>query len=200
MEAPVIVASSGDIAPCSLDSKSLKLPPFNSDGPDAWFSYIESSFGIKNVTDDRTMFNHVVCSLDKDISKRILDTIKAQPSTSKYEAIKARLLKEFGLTDDERDAKLLDYGGLGDVRPSQLLTQMILLLLPKAERGQAKCLFREVFLRQLPSDVRKHLADKKNLLLTEFAEEADNSTHQPASRYHRWRSSPRLTRAHTPRR
>ena len=36
------------------------------------------------------------------------------------------------------------------------------------------CLFRQVFLRQLPSDVWKHSANKKNLLLAELAEEAES--------------------------
>ena len=43
-------------------------------------------------------------------------------------AHKSRLLKEFGLTSDERAAKILDYGGLGNARPSQLMSQLMLLL------------------------------------------------------------------------
>ena len=48
-------------------SEPLKLPSFWTEVPDAWFQFVESSFEIKNITDDQAKFHHVVISLDKDI-------------------------------------------------------------------------------------------------------------------------------------
>ena len=49
---------------------------------------------------------------------------------------------------------------------------MFQLLLEK-EKEDPSCLFHELFFRQLPCNVRSHLADKRNLDLTASAEEAD---------------------------
>ena len=46
-------------------------------------------------------------------------------------------------------------------------------LLPEKEKEDPGCLFRALFLRQLPADVWAHLADKRNLPLLSLAEEAD---------------------------
>ena len=67
-------------------------------------------------------------------------------------------------------AALLDLPGLGDQKPSQLL-QKVLSLHPKGEKPNfVTC---EIFLRQLPDDVRGHLTDKSELELSDLATEAD---------------------------
>ena len=72
-------------------------------------------------------------------------------------------------------AKVLDTNGLGDKSPSQLLSDMLLSVPTDKEPGY---LFREVFLRQLPTDIRAHLAQTSNKgstpdELRKLAEEAD---------------------------
>ena len=63
-------------------------------------------------------------------------------------------------TKAERAARILDINGLGDNTPSQCLNNMLALVPEGQEPG---FLFKEVFLRQLPIDVRAHLqgANKK---------------------------------------
>ena len=92
---------------------------------------------------------------------------------NKYGSLKACLLAEFTLSSSERAAALLDLPGLGDMKPTQLLNRMKELF-PEDEKPCSCCLFRELFLRQLPPDVRSHLADKAKLPLDELAAEADN--------------------------
>ena len=59
------------------------------------------------------------------------------------------------------------------MKPTQLLAEMYTLL-PDDEVAKPSIVIRELFLRQLPSDVRAHLTNKAALSLDELATEADN--------------------------
>ena len=151
---------------------ALKLPPFYTSSPKFWFVYAEQQFLLRAITADDTKFAHVIASLTEDIATRVLSTIMNPGSSDKYGALKTRLLEEFTLSQSERAAALLDMPGLGDMKPSQLLTRM-LSLLPDSEVDNPSFVIRELFLRQLPPDVRAHLTDKSQFALKELAAEAD---------------------------
>ena len=126
----------------------VKLPPFWRDQTDLWFIQAEAQFTIKGITVESTKFAHIVTMLD---SQDILQT----PGDTPYTTLKNRLTGVFAITDDEKADRILDMNGLGDQTPSQCLTSM-LNLVPKGENPGF--LFRKVFLRQLPADVRTQLA------------------------------------------
>ena len=92
--------------------------------------------------------------LDAKFADQAMDIIRDRPPAP-YTALKARLTEAFEITDDEKADRLLDMNGLGDKTPSQCLTVMLNLVPRGQEPG---FLFRKIFLRQLPSDVRSHLA------------------------------------------
>ena len=68
-------------------------------------------------------------------------------------------------------AKLLDYPALGDKRPSELMDTM-LALLPAGESPDTT-IFRVLFMRRLPSDMRQQLAAREYATPEEMAEQAD---------------------------
>ena len=69
--------------------------------------------------------------------------------------MKERLIATFGLGRRERASRLLRMRGLGDRKPSQLMDEMLALL-----DGHTPCfLFEQIFLEQLPEDVRLSLAN-----------------------------------------
>ena len=151
----------------------VKIPQFTPTDPEWFFVFCESQFRLKGVTGDETKFDYIATNLPADVASRVLSTLKDPPAVGKYDAIKKRLLKEFTLSTAERAALLLDLPGLGDMRPSQLFAKMSSYV-PADEAAVAESfLFRELFLRQLPSDVRAHLADKAGLSTAKLAEEAD---------------------------
>ena len=157
----------------AVSAVSVKLPAFLPTNPRWYFMFAESQFRLKNVTADETRFDYVACSLPAEVASRVMSVLDSPPDTGKYDALKQRLLKEYTLTDTERAATLLDLPGLGDFKPSQLYSRM-LELLPSGHQHTASCfLFRELFLRQLPADLRTHLADKSSLPLDKLADEAD---------------------------
>ena len=148
----------------------LKLPLFYVNNATFWFNVAEQQFTIYNITKDNTKFSHLVTSLQEDVAHRVMAEIESPPATGKYDNLKEALMRHFTLTSAEMAATLLDLPGLGDQKPSQLL-QKILSLHPKNEKPNF--VTREIFLRQLPDDVRGHLTDKSEMELSALAQEAD---------------------------
>lgn len=156
-------AEGGDV-----NAAAVKLPPFWRSTAEFWFIQAESQFRMKSVTNKITQFDHVVSRLNQEDAKTVIDILKTPPTNDSYKALKDRLLRKCTLSDSERCARILAMPGLGDRKPSDLMDDMRALLPETETEGK---LFREIFLQQLPSDIRVHLvhiADCK-----ELATEAD---------------------------
>ena len=148
----------------------LKLPTFWNDQPEVWFAQAEAQFNLRNITADDTKYHYVVAALDQATAKRLIDLLKAPPGNDKYTAIKARLTRTFGLAEYERSNRLLDMPELGDDKPSVLMDNMLALL----DDHEPCFLFRGVFLRRLPEDIRGPLIDSKEKDCRKLAAKADN--------------------------
>ena len=112
---------------------------------------------------------YVVAALDEETATRVLSLLKSPPASEKYNTLKERLLRAFTLNEAERAAQLLSMRGLGDRKPSQLMDSMLALL----GEHEPCFLFKELFLRQLPDDIRMHLTHSKITDFTELALAAD---------------------------
>ena len=99
-----------------------------------------------------------MAKLDDKFADQVLDIIREKP-IDPYTRLKERLTQAYEITEDEKADRLLDLNGLGDKTPSQGLTD-ILNLVPRGQ--EPGFLIRRIFLRQLPSDVRSHLAQSSN--------------------------------------
>ncbi len=134
---------------------ALKLPTFWTTQPSVWFTQTEAQFYLRKITDDTTKYFYVVSALDQDTAARIIDTLSTPPVQHKYETLKQRLISTFGLSRRDRASKLLHLHPLGDRRPSEIMDEMLSLL-----DGHSPCLIAEqIFLEQLPEDIRLQLAD-----------------------------------------
>ena len=151
------------------NAASVKLPEFWEFAPTAWFVQIEAQFMIHGVTDDSTRYAFVVAALGRSTTTRTISFISAPPAHGKYEALKAYLLETFELSESERAQRLLEMRGLGDGKPSELMARMLSLL--GAE--EPNFLFRELFLRHMPPQVRTALASRRITNPRELAAEAD---------------------------
>jgi hypothetical protein len=74
-------------------SRDIKLPAFWTTRPRAWFTYIESRFRLRDITDEQTQFDHVLSALPEDMVGQILDLVEAAPEATPYTFLKARILK-----------------------------------------------------------------------------------------------------------
>ena len=134
---------------------SLKLPTFWTSQPHVWFAQTEAQFHLRSITNEDTMYFHVLAALDQSTATRLLDLINKPPATGKYTAIKKRLLETFGLSKQVRATRLLHLRPLGDSKPSVLMDEMLALL-----GDHPPCfLFHQLFLERLPEDIRIQLAD-----------------------------------------
>ena len=131
---------------------SIKLPQFWPQQAAVWFVQAEAQFVIKGVTNDLTKYSYVTAALDQDTATRVLDILTNPPASNKYQTLKDRLIDTYKLSEREAASKILDIGGLGDSKPSELLDKMLALVPPDSEPG---FLFKEVFLRQLLLDRNK---------------------------------------------
>ena len=159
-----------EVANAVASAVSLKLPEFYTDNPEVWFVYCDAQFQLRRITNDETKFAHIVLALPQSAAARVHELLTSPPAADKYVTLKAALLEKYTLSNTEKAAALLDMAGLGERKPSDLLAHMQTCH-PKGK--PFGFLSRELFLRQLPLDVRAHLADKQQLAMAELAKEAD---------------------------
>ena len=138
-----------------VSAVSVKLPPFWPDKAALWFAQAEAQFLLRGITVDQTKFAHVMTMLDSTTAEYAMDIIRAPPENDAYGALKARLTGAYAISEDERAERLLNMTGIGDKTPSQCLSSMLMLVPDGQEPG---FLFRRLFLRQLPVEVRTQLA------------------------------------------
>ncbi|XP_019850781.1 PREDICTED: uncharacterized protein LOC109581259 [Amphimedon queenslandica] len=132
--APLFPAATVDIS-----SVQLKLPPFWEADPPVWFAQVEAQFATRQITSQKTMFEHVIASL------------------SPQYAMEKQLVKRTAASEQRHLQQLFNSEELGDRKPSQLLRRMQQLLGDKAASTDGSFL-RELFLQRLPHNVRMVLA------------------------------------------
>lgn len=89
--------------------------------PREWFLHVEAVFTNSQIRSDVYKTNHVVAALDEEGVRAVSDLIG--PSAC-YESIKERLIATFSASQTTRFRSIMQPGGLGDRRPSQLLRDM----------------------------------------------------------------------------
>ena len=153
----------------SENAVSLKLPPFWAAEPQIWFAQAEAQFALRKIAADDTKYFYVLSALDQATASRLKDFISNPPAEDKYEALRARLVETFDLSEPERASLLLHFRPLGDTRPSALMDEMLALL-----GDHPPCfLFRQLFLERLPEDMRTQLIDARIDDCRELARRAD---------------------------
>ena len=153
---------------------SLKLPTFWTSQPEVWLTQAEAQFHIRNITADTTKYYYVVSALDQPTASRLLDVLQTPPAEDKYGHLKQQLLRTFALTRRDRSARLLNMASIsiGDRKPSEILADMRSLA-----AGHTCMLFEEIFLRQMPEDIRLQMAQQDFTDLDVVAERADALWH-----------------------
>lgn len=151
---------------------AIKLPSFYTSNAPYWFLHAEAQFRLAGITADQTKFDRCLSAIDQSVAARIMSTLLNLPEEGKYDALKTRLISEYTLSDTEKASIILDLPGLGDRSPSQLL-EYIFSLLPKEYHHDGNILTKEIFLRQLPTDIRAQLTKESTLPLVKLAEQAD---------------------------
>jgi hypothetical protein len=151
---------------------AVRMPEFWVDNPVRWFGRIESQFRLAKITSSSTMFDHTLSYLPERVCSsisHILDDINPSAADS-YDRLKAALTKRYTKSRWERAFELIKLPGLGDMKPSELMRQMLTLL---PEDDTPKTTFMAMFLLRLPTDMRDHIVAKDFDDPRKMAEHAD---------------------------
>ena len=155
-------------------AKKVNLPDFWDDSPELWFSRAEAEFDLKGISVDATRYSYLVSKLPKEVANRVHDELVARDATkTPYASLKKRLLKVFTLSKHQRGEQIIDMPPSHAERPSVVMDRMLQLLPSGVSRDDPGFLFRTLFLRKLPADIRILLAEKDDLSPRELAEAAD---------------------------
>lgn len=152
----------------------LKLPPFYMNNPMLWFHTIESQFATRKITNDKTMYNHIVGNLDERAAQAVTSIIMEPYADGKYNRIKRALIDNFSKSSTERIKQLLSDVTLGDRKPSKLLYWM------KEQAGNTVSdeFIKGLWMQRLPEIIRQILSASKDDLnnLARMADQIYNST------------------------
>ena len=161
-------------AAASISAISIKIPPFWPADPLVWFAQVDAQFATKNITNERTRFDHVVAALSNEFATEIRDIILNPPAANAYSTLKDLLIKRTAASERKRLQLLFTSEELGDRKPTQLLRRMQHLMGDSAGPNPDNSLLRELFLQRLPGHVRMVLASSgDDVPLTTLAEMAD---------------------------
>ena len=148
----------------------LKLPPFWTDAPVAWFAAVEAQFQLRRVWAQEEKFCHVTAALDKMSLKKVVHLVVTPDPLQPYNKLKEALLASHQLTDFQRVELLHAMEPLGGRKPSELLADMWELC---PANQHENIFFAMLFLQRLPRDIRVLLTHEDHGDLRRLSAKAD---------------------------
>jgi hypothetical protein len=152
---------------------AVRLTPFWSNSPAAWFRATEAQFAIRSVTGPLEKFYVILSALSEANVDRVKHVVEAEPDEHSYNNLKEGLLASHVMTDYQKIDKLMQLEPLNGRKPSDMLIEM-----EKLKPADDKQYFAYMFLQRLPSEVRVLLSKEPIDNMRQLAEKA---LHQPQS-------------------
>lgn len=162
---PVFVDCSSALPSDITAISNVRLPGFWRNSPQQWFTHAEAIFHNQRVNSDLSRVNHLLAALDEDGIRTVSDLLGLDVQ---YSAIKSRLVSAYAVPQATRFRSIVQPGGMGDRRPSQLLQDMRSVL----PDGIGDVALKEFWLQKLPPTILAIVAglDGPLELLTERAD------------------------------
>lgn len=126
---------------------AVRLPAFWQHSPRQWFVHANAVFANSRVTAQSARVNHVVAALDEQGIRAVMDLLGPHAS---YDTIRARLVDTYDTPSSVKFRELVQPGGGGDQRPSQLLRELRAVL----PEGVSDAVLKEFWLLKLPTNVQ----------------------------------------------
>jgi hypothetical protein len=157
-------------------SAAVRLMPFWSNSPAAWFRAAEAQ--IRGVIDPLEKFYVVLTALSESNVDRVRHIVEAEPDQQSYQHLKDGLVASHVMSDYEKIDKLVSMQPLNGRKPSDLLVEM-----EKLKPSNEQQYFAYHFLQRLPREVRVLLMREPIDNMRALAEKADAfmALHQPQS-------------------
>jgi hypothetical protein len=162
--------------PAAGGAAAIRLTPFWSNSPAAWFRTAEAQFNLRNVTDPMEKFYVVLSALTEATVDRVRHVVEAEPDENSYTNLKDGLLASHVMTDYQKIDKLLQLEPLNGRKPSDMLVEM-----ERLKPADNEQYFAFMFLQRLPREVRVLLSGEPIANMRLLAEKADAlmALHQP---------------------
>jgi hypothetical protein len=91
------------------NNRAVKLPPFWTANPRAWFTSAEGAFRLRNITDEESRFFNCLHALPEATVSLIADLVEADPlPANPHTELWRRLLAAHQLTDIQRVEQLFN--------------------------------------------------------------------------------------------
>ena len=169
--------SSDDATPAAAASREVRLPPFSTIDPAAWFLRAEVQFRLKRVTSSETKADYVLASLADDVFAQLTPWLKTRGDEICYEDLKKELLTRFTASPEAKAERLLQLLNqpLGDERPSLALEGMRSLATITGPKGDKQLdVIAVIWLNRLPTNVRAQITNFTSLSSAELGTKADS--------------------------
>ena len=140
----------------SIHLAKLRMPTFSTKHPSIWFRRVEAAFKNSGVTVEDTKCNCILEAIPESVIESIAPWLDGQPDTLDYAKLKARILKVYAPTPQQRVDRLLQLPAQmeqqDDVSPSQVWHEINSLL--TNPDGSKINFARELWRRSLNQSVR----------------------------------------------
>jgi hypothetical protein len=125
---------------------SIRLLPFWTNWPAAWFWVAEAYFTLKNVMGPDKQFLTV---LTEEQADRVKAIVEVEPSATSFVAIRKSLVSSHSLTQFQQVDRLVNMEPLGHCKPTKLLVAIV-----KFRLAEDHNFFAYYFLQRLLQEVR----------------------------------------------
>jgi hypothetical protein len=130
----------------------------------------EGQFILRGVADERHRFYYAIGALPEAVVRTVADLLRGQPPADAFTLLRNRLLISHTLTEMQRLDELVALDNYSGRKPSDVLAELSQFC-PAGDLGSR--LFRLLFLRQLPPDLRVLLAEDVDTPLLALAARGD---------------------------
>jgi hypothetical protein len=144
-------------AAAAAAAAAVHLPDFHADSPQSWFTVLDSQFANAGITQSLAKFHRAVAKLPFSVNPTIQPladdpTAVADP----YGTLKELLLESYGLTEEQKTSRWLDYPMCGsETRPSVLWDNLLALRPKTLDDAQVA-----LFIRKLPRHISAQINTK----------------------------------------
>jgi hypothetical protein len=126
------------------------LPDFHADSQQCWFDCLDFTFATANITQSITKFHWAMSKLPFSLIPTVRPLSRDPTAVADpYKELKELLLRSYGLSDEQRTSKWLDYPMCsGETRPSVLWDNLTALQPATIKEAQTA-----LFLRKMPRHI-----------------------------------------------
>ena len=155
----------------TVHKKKPDLPKFDAKNVDIWIQRMEAAYSRASITTPKDKFAFLESQFDVGFNPKINAFLYGSPSDARWAEFLDYLRKEYGRTQQQKAASVLDGISRDGRRPTQLLA----VIDDRLDNVSVDDIKKEMLLRQLPREVRHALSEIADTASAEeLAKRADN--------------------------